>query len=110
MPINYKNYSPDWKDIIRPDILRRDKYKCQHCNFKRNTLYVIIGKSKIIVDTDFDIQYYRNRGHKIKRTVLNIAHLNHNIVDNNYCNLLTLCTSCHLKYDGKRHAFTRAIK
>jgi 5-methylcytosine-specific restriction endonuclease McrA len=109
MSINYKDYSPDWKDIIRPDILRRDKYTCQHCMFKRNTYYVILKGSKVLVDTQFDKNYYLSMGIKVIKVILHVAHLNHNIQDNNYSNLLTLCSACHLKYDGKRHAVTRML-
>lgn len=32
MPTDYKNYPPDWKTRIRPDILQRANNKCEFCN------------------------------------------------------------------------------
>jgi 5-methylcytosine-specific restriction endonuclease McrA len=110
MPIDYKNYHEDWKDIIRPRILKRDKYTCQHCFLKRKTKYILKANQKVIVDTEFDIQYYTKLNIKIYTVILHVAHLNHDIDNNEDFNLLTLCSACHLKYDGKRHALSRHLR
>jgi len=33
VPINYKNYPPNWKTEIRPAILERAANKCEWCGF-----------------------------------------------------------------------------
>lgn len=34
MPIDYKNYPPNWLTEIRPRILKRAKNKCEFCGLK----------------------------------------------------------------------------
>jgi hypothetical protein len=38
--------------------------------------------------------------------VLTIAHLDHDIGNNDDGNLAALCQRCHLRYDAKQHAAT----
>lgn len=35
---------------------------------------------------------------------LTIAHLDHDITNNDYSNLAALCQPCHLRYDAEYHA------
>jgi hypothetical protein len=81
--IDYSKYPPNWLSEIRPYILKRDKYTCQHCGKKHNQIYY-----------DFDLE-------RPVRVVLQVAHLDHDSknwkVKMN--RLKSLCGKCHLIYD-----------
>ena len=82
MPINYKNYPPDWKTRIRPAILARAGNTCEQCGAANHQPHPCTGS----------------------RVVLTIAHLDHNRDNNTYGNLAALCQKCHLTLDAKQHA------
>lgn len=84
MPINYKDYHPEWKTVIRPRILDRAKNKCEFCGIENYAM------SK------------RNT-----KVVLTIAHLDHNKSNNADENLRALCQACHLAYDSEIHIANR---
>jgi len=88
MPIDYKKYPPNWKSEIRPRILKRAKHHCELC-----------GIRNYATATGVKGQAYR--------TVLTIAHLDHNIKNNDPENLKALCQPCHLRYDAKEKARKR---
>ena len=77
MPINYNNYCKDWK--LRSKFIRfyRAKDRCENCGVKN---YSIRNGSRI---------------------VLTVAHLDHDIANNSFYNLMALCQKCHLNYDRK---------
>jgi 5-methylcytosine-specific restriction endonuclease McrA len=85
MPINYKEYPPNWKEI-RDRILLRADYKCEKCNAPHH------GKTK-------------NK----KLIILTIAHLDHDHTNHKVSDtrLMALCQKCHLAYDMKRHVAKR---
>lgn len=39
----------------------------------------------------------------LKRIVLTIAHMDHDVNNNDYSNLKALCQKCHLDYDKNHH-------
>ncbi len=90
MPVDYSKYPPDWKSRIRPDILQRARNRCEICGVANGAM---VGTVKI---------------------VLTIAHLDHDVTNNDYSNLQALCQKCHLKLDLEQHrtnaAATRARK
>jgi 5-methylcytosine-specific restriction endonuclease McrA len=110
MPVNYKDYSEDWRDIIRPDILKRDGYKCKHCGVSNRKLFVKEGSKRVFIEDTFMHSYYLTKGIKISKIVLSIAHLDGDVVNNNYLNLAALCQSCHLVHDKHQHVVSRLIK
>ncbi len=80
LPFNYKKYPPNWMSEIRPRILARDNHTCQNCGLGAN-------------------DSYQRSSTKIRLTV---AHLDHDagnwqVIDER---LLTLCASCHFRYDN----------
>jgi len=82
MPINYKEYPPNWKEI-RERILARAGNKCEWCGAKNLERHPVTGS----------------------RVVLTIAHLdrdkhNWNVADDR---LAALCQRCHLNYDREYH-------
>ena len=82
MPINYKNYPPEWKTRIRPAILARAGNRCEQCGAANHQPHP---------RTD-------------SRVVLTIAHLDHDPTHNDFANLRAWCQACHLAYDAAEHA------
>lgn len=99
MPINYKNYHPDWLTVIRPAILKREQYKCKQCKVKHNA-WGYRNTNGLFVECDaFQNAWAKRNGYKVFRIILTIAHLDHNINNNDYSNLAALCQKCHNNYD-----------
>lgn len=103
VPINLKNYPPDWKTVIRPRILKRDRHRCRVCKVKNYTwgyrdaqglFHQVQGWDKSKGKTD-------REGHRIFRVQLQVAHLDHGLSDHSDANLKTLCARCHVRYDRK---------
>ena len=84
MPIDYSKYPANWKTEIRPAILEREGHKCKFCGVENRS--------------------YVDRHGKKTRVILTIAHLDHDITNNDYGNLAALCQRCHLRYDSEHHA------
>ena len=76
MPINYKDYPHDWKEI-RIEILLRANNRCELCNAEN----------------------YRPHWKTGSKVILTIAHIDQNKKNNKRYNLLALCQRCHLKID-----------
>ncbi len=120
MPINYKDYPPNWKEI-RSRILARSGDKCEHCGITNGFVFKNEnGVKRPPGAQDWDMIHTRIRYsqdsyagslkyHGFTRVVLTIAHLDHdkhnwNVQDDR---LAALCQSCHLKYDLPRHVENR---
>lgn len=99
MPINYKDYPENWKDEIRPAILKREGNKCKFCGVP-NRVEIIRenGVDWLIVD-EFEKDWAKRHGIKVIKVVLTIAHLDQDRNNNNYNNLAALCQRCHLRHD-----------
>jgi 5-methylcytosine-specific restriction endonuclease McrA len=106
MPIDYKEYHPEWKTKIRPDILERDNHCCNFCGVKNHSIIHRFGKGRN------DWQYWPEGmeseawtldGLKSTKIILTIAHLDHNKKNNEYDNLAALCQKCHLGIDLHHH-------
>lgn len=85
MPIDYKKYPSNWKDI-RKGIIDRSENVCELCGSPNG------GKQW-------------KTGSKV---VLTVAHIDQDIKNNKPYNLLALCQRCHLRIDmpykmKKRH-------
>ena len=128
MPINYKDYHPEWKTKIRPDILERDGNCCKVCGVKNGSAifrgYIFTAHGKIEVFQTIDEKIYDaetgimifdgtayasieplsgNPNQKAIKVVLTIAHLDQDKNNNDYDNLAALCQKHHLKIDLKHH-------
>lgn len=114
MPIDYKKYPSNWKKEIRPNILNRAEHCCEFCkvpNYKliirgtwndvecyqdeNGTIYNA-NTSEIIGDDYVGEVHPTN---KLIKVILTIAHLDHDVTNNDYLNLKALCQRCHNRYD-----------
>lgn len=118
MPIDYTLYPVNWKTEIRPAVLQRANNCCEFCGVEN---YKIILRGtwngiECYQDDDgniFDATTSKYIGsdywgevhptNKLTKVVLTIAHLDHNITNNDYSNLKALCQKCHLNYDKEHH-------
>jgi hypothetical protein len=107
MVVSKKGYSLDWRDIVRPSVLKRDKYRCSHCSLGNRISYAIVGNSKVVLDDDWLLRKYIADKHKIYKVTLNIAHTCSNKACVNEAHLITLCNSCHLRYDKHTNLINR---
>lgn len=99
MPIDYSKYPPDWKDKIRPDILRRDHYKCKFCRIQHRAIGYRDKSGQFIECDNFMEMWAEKAGKRVFQVILTIAHLDQNIENNDYSNLAALCQKCHLNHD-----------
>ena len=93
MPIDYKKYPENWLSEIRPAILKRADYKCEGSPDYPNCKAV-------------NYEPHPVTGSKV---ILTIAHLDHDITNNDESNLKAWCQRCHLNYDKDHHANSRRI-
>jgi radical SAM superfamily enzyme YgiQ (UPF0313 family) len=111
MPINYKEYPKDWKEI-RIRILERADHKCEFCQVPNHALIyrTIKGSPEWkLVPEGHEADAMALDGFKFTYIVLTIAHLdndkaNHTVTDDR---LKALCQRCHLSYDLPRHIENR---
>lgn len=107
--MDYSLYHPDWKDIIRPEILKRDQYKCKICKVKhKSRVYKSTNQGYVECD-DFMEQWAVKQGKKVFTLYLQIAHLNHDKSNNEPSNLATLCPIHHARHDKEHKKFQRII-
>lgn len=106
MPCDYKNYHPEWKTKIRPDILERDKHCCKFCGVRNHSIIHRYGKGIndwVYWAEGMESEAWSIDGLKSTKIVLTIAHLDHDKKNNDYDNLAALCQKCHLGIDLKHH-------
>lgn len=98
---NKHRYSEDWNDKIRPDILRRDLYKCTRCGIRHRAYVVKSDSGQYVEITVQQMVQFREQGKKAFRIFLQIAHLDNDPSNNDYSNLAALCPPCHLLNDAE---------
>lgn len=110
MPIDYKRYPKNWKEL-RAKVLQRAGNKCEGCGVEN---YSILNKTdgRKPCQTDWDMIHSRIRHshsnmteslkhHGFKKIILTIAHLDHDEENQDVTidRLKALCQRCHLHYD-----------
>lgn len=104
MPINYLRYHPDWKDIIRPKVLKKANYRCQVCGVP-NRMVVLFNPDGSWIEVDDVVKkHIENTDEKPVRAILTVAHLNHLVIDNRDENLRAMCQIHHLAHDRSHKA------
>lgn len=86
MPIDYKKYHPEWKTISKIVRFVIAGNRCQFCYAKN----------------------YKPHPETGSKVILTVAHLDHDISNNELYNLKALCQRCHLSYDFEHHIKNRA--
>lgn len=99
MPINYKNYPENWKDEIRPAIIKRDGNRCKHCGVKNRVVGYRDSSNNFIECDSFMVEWTKRQGIKVVKIALAIAHLDQDRTNNDPSNLAALCQKCHLNHD-----------
>ncbi len=116
MPIDYKNYPKNWKSEIRPAVLERAKHCCEVDDCGLHNYAIIHRYGKGIKDWELWPEGMQSEAwslDNIKSTkiILTIAHLDHDITNNQMSNLKAMCQRCHLLYDKEHHSKNaRAIR
>lgn len=109
MPIDYKNYPPNWLTEIRPRILKRAKNRCEFdgCDFEHGEkVWSIKQRKKPTLwkrVLDEETANIKLAVVKIVKVVITIAHLDHDegnleVKDER---LKAACQMCHLRYDAE---------
>ena len=123
MPIDYKNYPKNWKTEIRPAIINRAKSCCEFCNvpnykvilrgsWKETNCYqdddgtIYNANTSEVIGSDYVGEVHPTN--KMIKVVLTVAHLDHDINNNDLLNLKALCQRCHLIYDKEHHKKNRS--
>ncbi len=104
---NKHKYPENWTDEVRPAILKRDGYKCQHCNIKHRTYLFIDQNNKRIMVNRAEHEELKAGGYKTYRVFLQVAHIDNDPSNNDFVNLLSLCPACHHNQDKHWKALMR---
>lgn len=107
--MDYSQYHPDWKDIIRPSILKRDQYKCKVCGVKHKSRVYRTTNNGYVECDEFMENWAINSGRKVTTLYLQVAHLDHNKSNNDPANLQALCPIHHAKHDKEHKKFKRLL-
>lgn len=105
--MNYKDYSPEWRDTIRPAILARDNYKCTVCGIKHRARVYQLSKGHYREVDAFEESFLQSQGRKVFTMFLQVAHIDHDKSNNEPSNLRTLCPFHHAKFDSEHKKLLR---
>lgn len=122
MPIDYKKYPPNWKEL-RELVLKRANNCCEFCGLKNYSFVYVkkYGASKTRWFATFNellLEYgepHRDciKPEKVKqvKVVLTIAHLDHDETNHDVKieRLAALCQLCHLTYDIEEKKLRRLM-
>lgn len=111
MPCNYKDYPDNWKTEIRPSILERDNHSCVICGVPNYAIGFRDNNGnfqpyEIPAGLTFEISrdIAKGCGLRLIKIVLTIAHLDHDVKNNDYKNLAAMCQLHHITHDKEQHA------
>lgn len=108
--MNLKEYHPDWRDIIRPNILKRDGYRCKVCGVQHKARVYKLTRAGYHVCDQFTEAWAKANDKRVFTLHLVVAHIDQNKQNNDPSNLMTLCPFHHAKFDAKHKALKRKIK
>jgi hypothetical protein len=105
--MNYSEYHPDWRDIIRPAILQRDNYRCRVCGIQHKSTVYKTSTGAYMECDEFTAEWARHQGKRVFKLSLQIAHIDHDKSNNDPTNLISLCPRHHAKMDADHKKFLR---
>ena len=100
MPIDYKKYPPNWKEL-RQQVLDRAKNKCEFCGVENHSYGVRRKDGSFLEYSAMEVEAGFEDGDRVIQIILTIAHLDHDEENHNVKieRLAALCQRCHLIYD-----------
>jgi len=104
---NRHKYPANWFDELRPAVLKRDKFQCQHCGTTQRAVGYYDDRGLFIECDDFMQAWAKKNGFKVRRIWLQVAHLDQDTTNNDLSNLRTLCPRCHLRHDNAHNVTKR---
>jgi 5-methylcytosine-specific restriction endonuclease McrA len=105
--MNYNEYPPEWKDVIRPQILRRDHYKCVHCSVKHRSKAILNARNKYTEVDEFTEVWAKSNNIKVYKIYLHVAHIDQIKSNCDPSNLISLCPQCHARFDAEFKSIKR---
>lgn len=110
MPVDWKKYPANWKSEIRPMILARERNRCKKCGLLNHA--IVLSRSRIPLVEGCTYKWAKENlacYHDVEEgkaviVVLTVAHLDHDVANNDPANLAALCQKCHLALDAGQHA------
>lgn len=96
---NKHRYPENWSDVIRPAILKRDNFKCDGCGVKHRSTGYYDFSGKFIECDEFMVKWAKEKGFKVQKIFLQIAHLDQDPSNCSEDNLKSKCPKCHLNFD-----------
>lgn len=104
---NRHKYPAEWHDTIRPEILKRDNYKCTECGI-RHRQWVVKGLDNKIINIEYNERFdYKGTKAKVYQIILHVCHLDNDKSNCDYSNLKSKCVSCHARLDASFKALLR---
>lgn len=114
MPCDYSKYPSNWKTEIRPAIIERAKNRCEFCSVENYKLiirgtwngvecyqdedgFIYNGNTSEYIGGDYLGEVHPTN--KLVKIVLTVAHLDHDVNNNDHSNLKALCQRCHNRHD-----------
>lgn len=112
MPIDYREYPPNWHTEIRPAILERAKHCCEECGAPNHQLIYRLERGKPewkLAPEGHAVDAMALDGVKFTKIILTVAHLDHDKLNHDVQldRLRAWCQRCHLTYDAVHHATNR---
>ncbi len=117
MPIKYSLYPTNWFSELRPAVLARAEHRCENCGLPNYSVFRVMVEGQYAVHSKHDTFQAAQKiqlallasdyHHDWKIIKLAIAHLDHDVTNNDLSNLKALCQRCHLAHDRTDNARRR---
>lgn len=107
---NPQNYHQDWREKIRPAILRRDNYKCTDCGATNHSTGYYDARDNYVQCDEFMQAWALKQGIRLRVVHLQVAHLDQDTNNNDESNLSTKCPRHHFKHDREFNRLKRKMR